>query len=80
MSKIICICNRVTEEEIAKIVSKHPIALLQDVIIKTAASTSCGRCRSELESVFETQKQKYLTDEARGQLSLPFDFSGPQTP
>jgi NAD(P)H-nitrite reductase large subunit len=79
MSKIICICNRVTEEEIVKIVSRHPTAMLQDLINKTSASTSCGRCKSELELVFETQKQKYFTDEVRGQLSLPFDFTGSQT-
>ncbi|WP_010662840.1 (2Fe-2S)-binding protein [Marinilabilia salmonicolor] len=76
MSKLICICNRVSEEAIKKIVSRYPEATLQDIVNKTAASTSCGRCKTELQSVFERLKEQSSGNRQNVQLTLPFDFSG----
>jgi len=74
MSRIICLCNKVTEKEIASIVSKYPHASLADVINRTAASTSCGRCKSELEDVFGKLKSKYSSQAEKSQQVIPFDF------
>jgi bacterioferritin-associated ferredoxin len=74
MFRLICLCNKVTEKEIARIVSKYPAATLSDVINKTAAPTSCGRCKSELQDVFSKLKSKYSTHKDRSQQVIPFDF------
>ncbi len=75
MSKLICICNRVTEQEVAKVVSRYPQAELQDVINLTAASSSCGRCKTELEDVFNNLKALHSRQKNGAQLYIPFDFS-----
>jgi len=75
MSKIICLCNRVSDKDVEKILFKYPHASLQDVMIQTAASTSCGRCRNELETFVEQLKNKQPTPVPSPQLTIPFDFS-----
>lgn len=80
MSRIICLCNKVTEKEISRIVSKYPNATLSDVINKTAASTSCGRCKSELQDVFSKLKSKYSSQANNSQQVIPFDFEGNRGP
>ncbi|MFW6327124.1 MAG: (2Fe-2S)-binding protein, partial [Bacteroidota bacterium] len=74
MSRLVCLCNKVTQKEIALIVSKFPHATLPDVINKTAASTSCGRCKSELQDVFKKLKSKYSSRANNSQQVIPFDF------
>jgi bacterioferritin-associated ferredoxin len=66
----------VSEETIKKIIVRHPEATLQDVINKTGASTSCGRCRTELEAVFQKLTENSSDKNKSAQLTLPFDFPG----
>ena len=48
--KLICICNIVTESEILQVLKKGARDL-EDVKKLTFASTSCGRCKIETESI-----------------------------
>lgn len=50
--KLICICNMVTESEILQILKKGARDL-EDVKKFTLASTSCGRCKIETESIIK---------------------------
>ncbi|WP_158275624.1 (2Fe-2S)-binding protein [Marinilabilia rubra] len=75
MSRIICLCNRVGGNDVEKVLSKHPQASIKDVMNLTAASTSCGRCRSELEAFIEEIKSKQPATAPSSQLTIPFDFS-----
>jgi bacterioferritin-associated ferredoxin len=75
MPNLICICNRVSHKDIARIVSKFPDATLPDVIVKTAASASCGRCKHELKTVYNRLKEKQNLPDKPTQLSIAFDFS-----
>lgn len=47
---MVCICNGVTENEILRIL-KRGARDLGDVKKITLASSSCGRCKSEIEAV-----------------------------
>lgn len=75
MSKMICLCNRVNAKDVEKVFTKHPQANLRDVINLTAAATSCGRCRTELEAFVEQVKSKQSTPASCPQLTIPFNFS-----
>lgn len=74
MSRIICLCNKVSQKKIETLIKKSPAASISDVINATAASTSCGRCRSELESVVLFCKKEHSPGNKFGtQLFIPFN-------
>lgn len=49
-NKTICICNGVTEKEISQVLKKGARDL-EDVKKFTLASSSCGRCKTEVEAI-----------------------------
>jgi bacterioferritin-associated ferredoxin len=49
-NKIVCICNGVAEKEILKLL-KQGARDFEDIKKFTLASTSCGKCRREIESI-----------------------------
>jgi nitrite reductase (NADH) large subunit len=59
-NKLVCICNGVTETEIVNILKKGAVKL-DDVRKFTLASTSCGRCKPEVEALVE----RYLKNKKR---------------
>lgn len=52
-NRTVCICNGVTETEILKILKKGALNL-EEIRKFTLASTSCGRCKPEVEALLET--------------------------
>jgi bacterioferritin-associated ferredoxin len=72
MSRLICLCNKVSNKDVSRVLSKYPQAGLQDIINLTAASTSCGRCRIELEHIVKQIKENNKSAPS-GQLSIPSD-------
>lgn len=75
MARLICLCNRITTNRIENFLKKFPQAELSDVMQSTAASTSCGRCRRELESFVRQIKGKHENKSKDSQLTIPFDYS-----
>ncbi len=67
MSRLICICNKVSEKEIRKLLKKSPLATVGDVARVSRASTSCGRCYNEMKNFIEQYQKK-----DSGQLIIPF--------
>ncbi|MEI6275813.1 MAG: (2Fe-2S)-binding protein [Prolixibacteraceae bacterium] len=49
-NRLVCICNGVTEADILKILRKGAKDL-NDIRQFTQASTSCGRCKGDIESI-----------------------------
>jgi NAD(P)H-nitrite reductase large subunit len=60
-SKMICLCNGVTEKEILQIL-KRGAKDLEDVKKFTLAATSCGRCKSEVETIMKSHLSGKKTD------------------
>lgn len=74
MARTICSCNKVTEEEVKKMLQKSPLATLTDVARYSGASMSCGRCRTELAAVISEVRNNSSGDHhAAMQLVIPFD-------
>jgi bacterioferritin-associated ferredoxin len=48
--KLICLCNGIAEKEILKLL-KLGARDFEDIKKFTLASTSCGKCRREIESI-----------------------------
>lgn len=56
----VCICNGVTKSEIVRILKKGAINL-EEVRKFTLASSSCGRCKPEVEAILDD----YLKEKSR---------------
>ena len=51
-NRTVCICNGVTKSEIVRILKKGAINL-EEVRKFTLASSSCGRCKPEVETIID---------------------------
>lgn len=51
-NRVVCQCNGVTENDIVKILKKGA-RHLEDVRKFTLASTGCGRCKADTESIVD---------------------------
>ncbi len=72
MQKIICLCNQVSQKQIQKIVQRHPSISLSELIGVSGASTSCGRCRTELKAEYLNIKTQVQAQGKHTQGVLPF--------
>lgn len=63
--KLICICNQVSTKEIDRILKKNPLYGFDEVKLATGASTSCGRCRNELEAYIECERSGKVSPQLR---------------
>ncbi len=72
---MICLCNKVADDQIVKLLNKSPLASVSDIARVTHASTSCGRCRRELELLVGEFKKGQLDNNSSiaHQLEIPFD-------
>ena len=61
-NRLVCICNGVTETDILRILKKGA-RNVEDVKKFTLASTVCGKCRSEIQTItdqyFSTKKPDF---------------------
>ncbi len=74
MTRLICLCNKVSENDVRKLFKKAPLATLSDVVQATGASASCGRCKGELIALLEGyKKQSAGNPDQNPQLTIPFD-------
>jgi len=59
--RTVCLCNGVTEEEILRIL-KRGAKDLAEVKEFTLAASSCGRCKSEVETITNSYLSNKTTD------------------
>jgi bacterioferritin-associated ferredoxin len=76
MPKIICLCNQVSQKQIQKIVQRHPSISLSELIQVSGASTSCGRCRTELKAEYLNIITQVQANQKDAQGVLPFFNNG----
>jgi NAD(P)H-nitrite reductase large subunit len=70
-SKFICNCKCVTKGEILGSIRKKGADSFSDVRTITLATTGCGRCKSEVESIVEAELKKHTI--RKMQLRIDFD-------
>lgn len=54
--KLVCVCNHVTRQEIAKVLQSDDITTA-DIQRITAAGTGCGRCIREIDAMVKKQQE-----------------------
>ena len=54
--KLVCICNQVTRQEIAKVLRTGDLTTA-DIQRITAAGTGCGRCVREIDAMVKKQQE-----------------------
>ncbi|MFN8206413.1 MAG: (2Fe-2S)-binding protein [Bacteroidales bacterium] len=62
--KLVCLCMSVYDSEIIAAIENHDVASVADVSRYTAAGTGCGRCKSGIQAILETQQHKRNPGEA----------------
>jgi len=56
--KFICNCKSVTKKEIINAIRKNNAQTLNDVRVITYATSGCGRCKSEVQGIIDTEIAK----------------------
>ena len=74
MKQLICICNRVTYDDIEKILQQYPHAEIEEIMHLSSAGTTCGRCRRELTAKVEEIKKLLFDRKKPQQLTIPFQY------
>ncbi len=72
MPKLICLCNEVSSQDLKKLIHREPMICLEELTQITGASTSCGRCRTELKREYLKMKEQSLDPKKHQQGILPF--------
>lgn len=72
MSKLICVCNQVTDQAIKNLVKKSLAISPEEIVRQTGASSGCGRCRTELFAFLRKLRATDPSFHENGQLLLPF--------
>lgn len=67
--RMVCLCNMVSAQEIIKIIHAGAITTA-DIQKYTAAGTSCGRCKPEIDAIVEKYRTKSVKDP---QLRISFE-------
>jgi len=62
MSRLICFCNGVKEDEITSVIDTVDTASLEIIQDKTGAATSCGRCINSIEALLERKAKEVVNN------------------